>query len=131
MRHALNGLAVVAPDWLQSHSRAEWVGRYGRRVEDYRLPTGKQERHAYAELVGADGHALLSAIYDPQSPQWLREVPAIETLRQVWVQQFYLESEKAHWRTEKEGIPLEVISWDKVHKDAKMRNRIFFHKLGI
>ena len=55
MRHALNSLAVVAPDWLQSHSRAEWVERYGRRVEDYRLPTSKQERHAYAELVGADG----------------------------------------------------------------------------
>ena len=26
---------------------------------------------------------------------------------------------------------IEVISWDKVLKDAKMRNQIFFHKLGI
>jgi hypothetical protein len=27
MRHALNSLAVVAPEWLQAHSRAEWVER--------------------------------------------------------------------------------------------------------
>jgi len=26
---------------------------------------------------------------------------------------------------------IEVLSWDKVLKDAKMRNQIFFHKLGI
>ena len=29
------------------------------------------------------------------------------------------------------NLYIEVISWDKVLKDAKMRNRIFFHKLGI
>jgi len=26
---------------------------------------------------------------------------------------------------------VEVISWDKILKDADMRNKIFFHKLGI
>jgi transposase len=55
MRHALNSLAVVAPDWLQAHSRSEWVERYGRRVDDYHLPTNKGERHAYVEVIGADG----------------------------------------------------------------------------
>lgn len=29
------------------------------------------------------------------------------------------------------NLYLEVISWDKVLRDAEMRNRIFFHKLGI
>jgi transposase len=105
MRHALNSLAVVAPEWLQAHSRAEWVERYGRRVEDYHLPAGKEERRTYAEAIGADGEALLSAIYGQQSPAWLREVPAVETLRRVWVQQFYAESGKLCWREEKEGIP--------------------------
>jgi transposase len=37
MRHALNHLAVVAPEWLLAHSRAEWVDRYGSRVDDYRV----------------------------------------------------------------------------------------------
>jgi transposase len=96
IRHALNSLAVVAPDWLQAHSCIEWVQRYGRRVDDYRLPTSTAARCAYAEQMGADGDLLLSAIYDPDTPMWLGEVPAVETLRCVWVQQFYLEGEKLH-----------------------------------
>jgi len=29
------------------------------------------------------------------------------------------------------NLYIEVISWDKVFKDAKMRSQIFFQKLGI
>ncbi|MFH2113742.1 MAG: hypothetical protein ABIJ86_04460, partial [Spirochaetota bacterium] len=29
------------------------------------------------------------------------------------------------------NLYVEVMSWDKVLKDAKMRNQIFIHKLGI
>jgi hypothetical protein len=29
------------------------------------------------------------------------------------------------------NLYVEVVSWDKVLRDAKMRNRIFFEKLGI
>jgi hypothetical protein len=29
------------------------------------------------------------------------------------------------------NLYVEVVSWDKVVKDAKMRNQIFFQKLGI
>ncbi|MBY6205532.1 ATP-binding protein [Halomonas denitrificans] len=32
---------------------------------------------------------------------------------------------------EKLNLYIEVLSWDKVLKDAVMRNRVFFHKLGI
>jgi len=34
------------------------------------------------------------------------------------------------WR-ENINLYMEVLSWDKVLKDAEMRNKIFFHKLGI
>lgn len=34
-------------------------------------------------------------------------------------------------RHESLSLYIEVLSWDKVLKDATMRNRIFFHKLGI
>lgn len=34
------------------------------------------------------------------------------------------------WR-ENINLYMEVVSWDKVLKDAEMRNRVFFHKLGI
>ena len=58
LRYALNNLAVVAPEWLHTHSQAEWEKRYGRRVEEDRLPTRKEDRHAYAQVLGADGYTL-------------------------------------------------------------------------
>jgi transposase len=109
LRHALNSLAIAAPEWMQTHCPAEWIERYGRRVDDYHLPKKKEDRQAYAEVIGADGHALLAEIYAPQAPGWLRQIPAVETLRRVWVQQFYLNAGGVHWRTEKEGIPPSVL----------------------
>ena len=38
LRHALNTLATVAPDWLRIWVPSAWFDRYGRRFEDYRLP---------------------------------------------------------------------------------------------
>jgi transposase len=105
LRHALNSLAVVAPDWLKVHSQPEWVERYGRRVDDYHLPKSQDERQAYACLMGTDGHRLLNTLYAAEAPAWLLQVPAIETLRQVWVQQFYRTETQIRWRTEWEGIP--------------------------
>ena len=55
VRHTLNVLAVVAPDWLRGHSQPEWIGRYGPRVEDYRLPKSETLRQAHARQIGLDG----------------------------------------------------------------------------
>lgn len=62
LRYVLNTLAAVAPQWVQTHCPAEWVLRYGSRIEDDHWPTGKAERQAYAEVIGTDGHALLAAL---------------------------------------------------------------------
>jgi len=40
-----------------------------------------------------------------EAPPWLRDLPAVEALRRIWVQQFYLCGEVVHWRTTDEGIP--------------------------
>jgi hypothetical protein len=40
---------------------------------------------------GQDGYSLLEQVHAPDAPVWLRELPAIQTLRRVWVQQFYRE----------------------------------------
>jgi hypothetical protein len=45
------------------------------------------EREALGNLVGKDGFALLDDIYAPTAPFWLRQIKAVEILRQVWVQQ--------------------------------------------
>lgn len=99
MRHALNSLAVVAPDWLRGQSQPDWLARYDRRAEDDRLPTGQQARDRLALTIGADGFALLAAIYAETAPHWLREVPAVETLRQVWMQQYQWSDGGVQWRT--------------------------------
>jgi transposase len=41
LRAALNELAMVAPTWLQGVVSAEWYERYGKRIEDARLPREK------------------------------------------------------------------------------------------
>ena len=88
MRHTLNVLATLLPTWLQEQAEPAWFDRYRVRVEAYRLPEGKAERAALAVQIGADGYALLTAIYRADAPGWLREVPAVDVLRQVWLQQF-------------------------------------------
>jgi transposase len=105
MRHALNRLAVVAPEWLQAHSRAEWLVRYGRRAEDDRLSKPAPQRQAYVHTVGLDGYALLDAIDAEDTPAWLRDVPAVKALRHIWVQQYYRSRTGICWRTATEGIP--------------------------
>jgi transposase len=104
MRHALNALAVAAPEWLLEHSRQEWLDRYGPRFEDYRLPTHHSERQAYAELMGADGAWLLATVDAPSAPAWLHELPALQTLRRVWLQNYLWDKSRLAWR-DSDNIP--------------------------
>jgi transposase len=104
LRHALNCLAMVAPDWLRAHSQPEWVERYEARMEDARTPLGDEARHAFAEVIGADGASLLSAIYEVTAPGFLCEIPAVETLRRVWIQNYTWIDGKIRWRSS-EDIP--------------------------
>lgn len=87
LRAALNALASVAPDWLRAQVPTEWYARYGRRIEDYRLPKGQDARRSYIAQVGADGQALLEALAAPTTPPTLRRLPEVEVLGQIWQQQ--------------------------------------------
>src|SRR5689334_15163494 len=40
----------------------------------------------------------LRALFDPGAPAWLREVPAVDILRQVWVQNYQWTEGKLAWR---------------------------------
>ena len=111
LRHTLNTLAVVAPDWLLAQVPVEWFDRYGRRFENYRLPSGRPERYALAEEIGTDGRHLLTAIAAPAAPSWLREVPAVEILRRVWIQQFYATEpdQPVRWRKSEDLPPAPLL----------------------
>jgi hypothetical protein len=47
---------------------------------------------------------LLAALEDPATPAWLREVPALEILRRVWIQQFSAPAGSVQWRSN-ENVP--------------------------
>ncbi|WP_017313974.1 IS1182 family transposase [Mastigocladopsis repens] len=105
LRYTLNAVAEIAPTWLKSLAPPEWYDRYSKRFEDSRLPRTAPEREALAVTIGADGFDLLDAIYSQTAPVELRQLPAVEVLRQVWLQQYYAPTEKIQLRNEKDGPP--------------------------
>jgi transposase len=89
VRACVEAIAAAAPDWLAATiDVAGWGQRYGLRVDSWRLPTSKTKRDALASAYGRDGFALLSAVYAPTTPGWLAELPAVDILRIVLVQNY-------------------------------------------
>jgi transposase len=106
MRRVLDEAAQLTPDWLRAHMKPEWVQRYARRFDGYHLPTSKAKREELAVAIGEDGFYLLQAIYSETGPQELKVSLKVETLRRIWVQQFYSVDGKVYWRTkDKWGQP--------------------------
>jgi transposase len=92
VRAALEALAASCPDWLASRFCAgDWARRYGARIDSWRLPAGKAERDRLTTEFARDGYALVSACYEDTAPPWAREVPAVQVLRTVLVQNFHLD----------------------------------------
>lgn len=121
IRRLLDDLARVAPDWLRGQISPDWFDRYGARFEAYRLPETQAEREVLQRQIGQDGFQLLSRIYAERAPAWLRELPAVEVMRQVWLQQYYVDNGQIKWRDD-ENLPphkLLILSPD----DIEARNR--------
>jgi transposase len=96
LRATLDDLAAMVPDWLRKVAQPAWFKRYGRRVEDYRLPKRQDEREALAIEIGLDGFALLDALDAPNAPAAARQEPMVGTLRDVW---------RIHYAREENGPP--------------------------
>ena len=124
LRCALNALAVVDPEWLSNLVTADWFDRYSKPVEESRLPRGTEARNQYAAKIGQDGMKILEAIYDEQTtPQWLREVPAIETLRIAWVHQYWINNSQLSWRSHKDLPPAGLRSNSPYDTEARYGNK--------
>ena len=82
-RPALHGLATAAPAGRHSWLPAVGFDRDRRRLAASRLAPERPARDALAEPMGTDGHPWLATLSDPAPPAWRRELPAIETRRQV------------------------------------------------
>jgi transposase len=109
MRHALNVLAEVAPEWLLEHMDPQWAERYEKRFSDFRLPKEEKKRVELAETIGADGRRLREAVYAENSLPWLRDLDAIQTVRLVWLQQYHAHEHTTPWRADKELPPSAVL----------------------
>jgi len=124
LRSALNVLAVVVPDWLSNVVTPDWFDRYSKPVEESRLPRGTEARNDYAASIGQDGMRILQAIYDdPTTPQWLREIPAIETLRIAWVHQYWIDNGQLYWRSHKDLPPAGLRSNSPYDVEARYGNK--------
>ena len=106
LKYALNTLASVAPSWLEAVLTPDWYEHYGQKVEHSRKTRTTAEKEAKAITIGTDGFYLLEAIYADTTPPLIRNLEAVEVLRQVWVQQYYAPTEgKAQLRSNKDGPP--------------------------
>src|ERR1700761_8221757 len=96
LRATLDDLAATVPDWLRQIAQPVWFERYGRRIEDYRLPKRREEHEALALEIGVDGFTLLDALEVPNAPAAARQQPMVGTLRDVW---------RIHYAREGNGPP--------------------------
>jgi transposase len=119
LRHALNALPTVAPDWLRCQVTPAWYQRYAARFDEFRLPKDKAVRQHLVEAIGQDGYHLLERIYAAEISVWLRHVPAVETLRQVWLQQYWLDEGQVKRRQPREMPP--VSRWLRSPYDTEVR----------
>lgn len=91
VRACVEAVSVVAPDWLPTViDVADWGRRYGARVDTWRLPTSTTQRAELVAAYGSDALGLLRAVHDAGAPPWLRELPAVEVLRRVLVQNYLI-----------------------------------------
>jgi transposase len=123
MRQALNDLAVVAPDWLQAHTPADWYTRYATRTQLSRWGKSDAERQALLQQVGADGVQLLALVDDSQAPAYLREVPTVQLLRQVWEQQYECEAGQVQLRVKKKLPPFSELIISPYDPEARNRTK--------
>ena len=89
VRAVLEALAAAHPDWLaQRVCVPDFARRYATPMTSWRPPASQAKRDELAIGYARDGYALLEAVYDSSSPAWLRELPAVDVLRQVLVQNY-------------------------------------------
>jgi transposase len=89
VRAALEALTAAHPDWLaQRICVSDFARRYGTPMTSWRPPASQAQRDKLAIAYARDGYALLKAVCDPPAPAWLREIPAVDILRQVLLQNY-------------------------------------------
>lgn len=119
----MNELAVAAPEWLLAIVSPDWFERYSTRFEQYRLPKTKAQQEVLAVTIGEDGHQLLAAVTAEHAPMGLALLKAVEILRLVWIQQYYLSDKGLVWRTASDLPPNQLLIPSPYDTDARNRTK--------
>jgi transposase len=109
LRCVLEQLATIVPNWLSEQITPDWLERYGARFEAYRLPKKKKEQAALAAQIGSDGVYLLQCLHAPDAPHRLETLPAVETMRRIWIQQYQQEAGQVRWRQQADLPPATLL----------------------
>lgn len=118
MRFALNSLAQVVPEWVRAQVPRDWYERYARRPEGGSLT--EAQRLTLKEQIGADGQSLLAAVWENTTAPDLRQLPAVEVLRQIWVQQFYWEQGVVRFRQKDSHPPSRAMIYSPYDIEARL-----------
>ena len=130
LRHALNVLAVVAPDWLRSQVQPDWLERYGPRANEYRFPSGEEKRQLFLAQVGQDGWSLLTTIQSDTSSQWMLSIPAVDTLLRVWKQDYLPPEAGGTWIADEERLEAARVFFSPYDLDAAAATKRSTHWIG-
>jgi len=99
---------VLKPEWLRDWVPSDWYNRYGRVIDEYRLPNKQPQRTASIEQIGSDGMMLLERLWQEERHTSLRLFAPVEQLRQRWVQNVYLDNGIVKLRS-----PTEIVMGDR------------------
>jgi transposase len=89
-------------------------------MENFRFPKEKTKQEELANQIGQDGWSLLEWVFGEKSLPWLREIPAVEVLRRVWVQQFWVQDEQIRWRSNDDIPPASKLISSPYDPQARM-----------
>jgi len=130
LHHALNVLAVVAPDWLGGRVQPEWLERYGSHASDYRFPSGEDKRKPLLHQVGQDGWGLLTAIQADPTSHWMLSIPAIDTLQRVWKQDYLPVEQGGTWIADEDRLEAARVFYSPYDLDASAAKKRSIYWIG-
>lgn len=103
LQTALEQIAETAPVWLGSWLPPAWQSLYGKPLK---MPKTDTTRADLGARIGAEGHQLWGKVTSPDAPTGLVDLPAVQVLGQVWVQQYWVdEQDRVRWRSKDDGQP--------------------------
>lgn len=134
MHHALHQLSEAAPNWVRYHAPLAWYERYGPRADLWRLPKEESKRHALALVIGTDGYTLMDALWQDARTRSLVDLPAVEILRQIWLQHYYRCTEPGlevvRWRDTADQPPSAQLMQSPYDPEARYSNKRSMNWVG-